>query len=122
MNKKINDLLLAKQDPENKLYHVLLFLQEESSDMVYEDLLYMGFSSHNVEKVIRVVLKQFAGVEVDRPPKATFVKYMLIEARGLAKIDVASKLAGMSDCNTLHSDGISKHGYTLMSIRVMISF
>ena len=82
--------------------------------MVYEDLLCMGLSSCNVEKVIRVVLKQLAGVEVDRPSKATFAKYMLIEARGLAQIHVASELAGMSDCapNTLHSNGTSKQGYS----------
>ena len=34
ITKKINDLLFVKQDLENKLHHVLLCLQEESSDKV----------------------------------------------------------------------------------------
>ena len=47
--------------------------------MVYEDLLCMGVSSRNVENVIRKVLK-VVGVGVDRLPKATMAKYMLLEA------------------------------------------
>ena len=73
-------------------------------------MLCKGLSCQNVEKVIRIVLKELVGVDVERLPKATFAKYMLLEARGLAQIHVASELSGESSQNTLHSDGTSKHG------------
>ena len=36
--------------------------------MVYEDILMMGVSTRNVEKVIRLVLEKAAGIKVDRLP------------------------------------------------------
>ena len=48
--------------------------------MVYEHKLRMGFSTRNVEKLIKIVLEKFTGTECDRLPKATISKYMLIEA------------------------------------------
>ena len=52
--------------------------------MVYEDILCMGLSTRNVEKVIKIALEKLAGIECDQLPKSTFSKYMLIEARGLS--------------------------------------
>ncbi len=80
--------------------------------MVYEDLLCMVVSTLNVEGVIRKVLKNIAGIEVDRLPKATFSKYMLLEARSLSQMQVADELMKNWDNEnkTLHSDGTSKHG------------
>ena len=43
--------------------------------MVYEDLLCMGMSTRNVEKVIRVVLDKLVGLSVGKLPKPTFAKY-----------------------------------------------
>ena len=108
--------------------------------MVYEDLLCMGLSCRSIEKVIETVLDKLADTEVERLPKPTFAKYMLLEARGLAQIHVASELIAGKPCknstfhkekfevevprslndifpsstssnnNTVHSDGTSKKG------------
>ena len=69
-------------------------MYNDSVRMVYEDLLCMGLSTRNVEKVIRIVLEKLAGISVEKLPKPTFAKYMLIEARGLAQLHVAAELAG----------------------------
>ena len=70
-----------------------------------------GLSCQNIEKVIKIVLKELVGVDVERLPKSTFAKVMLLEARGLAQIHVASELSSTENSfNTLHSDGTSKHG------------
>ena len=69
-------------------------MYNDSVRMVYEDLLCMGLSTRNVEKVIRIVLEKLAGISVEKLPKPTFTKYMLIEARGLAQLHVAAELAG----------------------------
>ena len=63
--------------------------------MVYEDILCMGLSTRNVEKVIKLVLEKLAGIECNRLAKSTFSKYMLIEARELAQLQIASEL---DDC------------------------
>ena len=75
--------------------------------MVYENILYMGLSTWNVQKVIKIVLEKLAGVECDRLPKSTFSKYMLIEAHGLAQLQIASELADCEDDLVLQSDGTS---------------
>ena len=45
--------------------------------------------------------------------KATFARYMYLEARRLSQIHVAEQLLDEWDSGnrTLHSDGTSKHGY-----------
>ena len=80
--------------------------------MVYEDLMCMGIGSRNVEEVIRTVLKKLANKECGRLPKTTFGKYILLEARGLAQLHVASvcKTGWEERSQTLQSDGTSKHG------------
>ena len=93
--------------------------------MVYEDILCMGLCTHNVEKVIKIVLEKLAGIECDRLPKSTFSKYMLIEARGLAKLQIASQPA---DCeNDLVYSQMAQvkkaiHFLLLILLRVMASF
>ena len=42
--------------------------------MVYEDILCMGLTTRNVEKVIKIVLEKLAGIECNRLQKATFSK------------------------------------------------
>ena len=81
--------------------------------MVYEDILCMGLSTRNVKKVIKIVLEKLAGVECERLPKATFSKYMLIETRGLAELQIAAELANCEDNDlVLQSDGTSKKGHS----------
>ena len=89
--------------------------------MVYVDILCMGLSTRNVEKVIKIVLEKvikivlekLAGIECDRLPKATFSKYMLIEACGLAQLHIASELVNCEDDDlVLQSDGTSKKGHS----------
>ena len=81
----------------------------DTTRMVYEDILLMGFSNRNVEKLIKIVLEKFPGTECDRLPKATISKYMLIEALRLARLHMASEFANCEDDNlVLQSDGTIK--------------
>ena len=59
---------------------------------VYEDLLCWGVGTENIQNVVRTVLEKLAGLECERLPKATFARYMYLEARQLAQIQVAEKL------------------------------
>ena len=85
----------------------------------------MGLCTHNVEKVIKIVLEKLAGIECDRLPKSTFSKYMLIEARGLAKLQIASQPADRED-DLVYSQmaQVKKaiHFLLLILLRVMASF
>ena len=72
----------------------------------------MGLSTRNVEKVIKLVLEKLAGIKCDRLLKSTFSKYMLIEARGLAQLQIASELADCEEDLVLQSDRTSKKGYS----------
>ena len=45
--------------------------------MVYEDILMMGVSTRNVERVIRLVLQKVARVKVDRLLSECFARYIL---------------------------------------------
>ena len=83
--------------------------------MVYEDILMMGVSTRNVERVIRLVLEKVAGIKVNRLPSECFARYMLVEARGLAQYQIAFELVdNYSDMN-LHSDGSSKKGLSYLT-------
>ena len=81
----------------------------DTTRMVYEDMLRMGLSTRNVEKLIKIVLEKFTGTECDRLPKATISKYMLIEALRLAQLHMVSELANCEDDDlVLWSDGTIK--------------
>ena len=81
----------------------------DTTRMVYEHKLRMGFSTRNVEKLIKIVLEKFTGTECDRLPKATISKYMLIEALRLAQLHMVSELANCEDDDlVLRSDGTIK--------------
>ena len=72
-------------------------------------------------------MKKLVGVEARRLPKASFAKYMLIEARGLAHLHIADELSkGETDIstesnNTLHSDGTAKKGKTYLTYDVNVN-
>ena len=75
---------------------ISFFEKSKYSDIiriVFEDILCMGLSTRNVEKVIKLVLEKLAGIEYDCLLKSTFSKYMLIEARGRALLQIASEFA-----------------------------
>ena len=59
---------------------------------VYQGLMCMGVGAKNVESIVRKVLGKIGGITADRLPKETFAKYMYLEARGLAQIQMAEKL------------------------------
>ena len=87
--------------------------------MVYEDILCMGLTTRNVEKVTKIVLEKLADIECNRLQKATFSKYMLIKARGLAQLQIASELANCEDDDlVLQSDGTCKKGYSYTTFDV----
>ena len=60
-----------------------------------------------------------AGIECDRLSKATFSKYMLIEACGLAQLQTASELVNCEDDDlVLQSNVTSKKGYSYTTFDV----
>lgn len=64
--------------------------------MVYEGLLMLGVSTRNVENIFRFALANIAGIKVDRLPLASFARYMLMKACGLAQYQITFELA--DDC------------------------
>ena len=45
-------------------------IYDDNIRMVYQDLLCMGLSTRNVEKVVKIVLKDLLGFEAEKLPKA----------------------------------------------------
>ena len=109
LEEKINSFL---KDREVQVFQEGKYCDEVRQ--VYEDLLCYGLGSRNIEPVIRTVLKKLAGLDAGRLPKASFAKYMLLEARTLAQLQIADELSGggndipVESNNTLQSDGTSK--------------
>lgn len=66
---------------------------DDSITAVYQDLLCMGLSTRNVEKVINIVLKDLLAIEATQLPKTTFSNYMLFEATYVAQIHVTDELS-----------------------------
>ena len=64
--------------------------------MLYKDILMMGVSTRNAERVIRLVLEKVAVVKVDRLSSECFARYMLVEAHGLAQYQIAFELVDNS--------------------------
>ena len=81
---------------------------------VYQDLMTIGggAGANNVEKIVREVLEKIGGLKVGRLPKPTFAKYMYLEARGLAQMQLIDELVNKEEKNlTLYSDGTTKYGF-----------
>ena len=76
---------------------------------VYQELLVMGVSANKCEAIVRSVLEGF-GVNVDRLPKETCAKRMLLECRALAWMQLSECLSDERDV-TVMSDGTSKYGH-----------
>ena len=78
------------------------------------ELLSMNVSVNKVNEVIRIVLKNFAGKEIDRLPSKGLLSQFLIEARHIADIQVGETMLKDIDLtsvlgNTLHGDGTTKY-------------
>ena len=78
--------MLKKQLDNFKNNKIQLFKKGQfsnSTHAAYQDLInFAGVSAKKVEKVVDIVLKHNAGIQVDQLPKSTFPKDMAIESRG----------------------------------------
>ena len=81
------------------------------------ELLSLNVGIRQVEPVIRSVLKNVAGYEVDDLPKTGTLVRMYSELKGLAYQQVAEELSKTTDL-TLHSDGTSKFGQHYGSFQI----
>ena len=92
--------------------------------MIYEEILGMGLSTRNAEKVIVLVLKKLVVIECNPLPKLSFSKYMLIEACRLTQLQIGSKLADCEEDLVLKSMEQAKkaiHLYLSMLQKVLAS-
>ena len=73
------------------------------------ELLSMNVGILQVDPVIRSVLKNIAGMEIDKLPKPASLIRMLTELKCLSYQQIADELQGCENI-TLHADGTSKFG------------
>ena len=127
MNERIHELKNEELEIKEKLNVVLngdeVRLFENGKYVDEARMLYvcMGVSTRNIKSVIRKVLKYVIDADVGRLPKATFAKYMLLEARSLAQIQVVDELVDGFDSEnrTLHNDGTSKKGHSFITFDIV---
>ena len=81
------------------------------------ELLSMNVGIHQVDPIIRSVLLNIAGMEVEKLPKPATLVRMLTELKCLSYQQIADEL---QDCKniTLHSDGTSKFGQHYGSFQI----
>ena len=114
-----NENAMLEERIEHFLHHeVESFQQGRYKDeirQVYQDLMCIGVGANNVESIIRNGLEKIGGISTEnlRLPQKTFAKYMFLEARGMAQIQLAEELLDgwQGEDRTLYSDGTSKFGY-----------
>ena len=87
------------------------------------ELLSMNVSLNKVNEVIRIVLKRFAGKEVDQLPSKGLLSQFLIEACHLADMDIGDAILKGLDLesvlgNTIHGDGTTKYHRHYQSFQV----
>ena len=76
----------------------------------YQDFISHGGARVNkLGKVVNVVLTEIPCSKVDKLPKLTFVKDMILEERGVAQYQTASELSDCCVNMTIHSNRIIKH-------------
>ena len=85
------------------------------------ELLSLNVGIRQVEPVIRSVLKNIAGYEVNNLPQTGTLVRMYSEMKGLACQQVAEELSETT-CLTLHSDGTSKFGQHYGSFQISAWF
>ena len=119
-NKELQELLCLLQDEE-----LIVFQNGRYCDDIREtimELLNMNVSMNKVNDVIKLVLKNLAGKEVERLPSNAVKSRLLIEARRLAHVQVieAMKDGGKSG-NCLHGDGTTKYHRHYQSFQITTS-
>ena len=60
--------------------------------MFYQYLMCLGVSANKVTEVIKNFIEKMTGSDCDRLPKSTFSKCTLVEAGGMAQLQVAHEL------------------------------
>ena len=72
-----------------------------------------------LKKLINLyILEKLEGIGYDCLQKSSFNKYMLIEAHGLAQLQIASELADYEENLVLQSDGTSKKSHSFTTFNV----
>ena len=81
------------------------------------ELLSLNVGICNVEPIIRTVMCNIGGIEVDRLPKYSTLVNMLSEMKVIAYAQLSEELAD-SQHTTLHSDGTTKFGHHYGSFQI----
>ena len=84
---------------------------------VYMELMSMQVGAKNVERIVRAVIEKMTTSTIGRVPKASFAKYMLLEARTLALCQLKEKIQE-ADNITVGIDGTSKFGHHFGAVEV----
>ena len=89
--------------------------------MIYQDLFCLGVSANKGFEVIKNVIEKMTDFDCDRLPKSKFSKYMLLEARGMAQLQVAHELLDSreEENRSMQTDGTSKKGYGYVTCDVV---
>ena len=112
LEEKLNNFLANKAN----FFHNGIY--DDKIRAVYQDLMCMGLSSRDVEKVLEIVLRDLLEIEVAQLHGRTFSNLMILEARYVAQIHVPDELSNavLSDPdNTLHYDGTLKKGHSYVT-------
>ena len=119
-NRELQQLVSLLQDDE-----IITFQNGRYCDDIREtimELLNLNVSMNKVNDVIKLVLKNLAGKEVERLPSNAVKSRLLIEARHLAHVQVAEAMtSGSEGGNCLHGDGTTKYHRHCQSFQITTS-
>ncbi|VDI44798.1 E1A/CREB-binding protein [Mytilus galloprovincialis] len=76
----------------------------------YMELISLGVSCNMCSNVIKSVIKNMTGQELNDMPEVTFAKRMALQANLMAKFQLADTILSKDSANTLQFDGTSKWG------------
>ena len=115
-----DNLLLKNDDDQRSEKTIRTFHSGKFEDCVRQcciELLSLNVGVRNVEPIIRSVLMNCAGIDVDRLPKYSTLVGMLSEMKVIAYQQLSEELAE-SEFTTLHSDGTTKFGQHYGSFQI----
>jgi len=84
------------------------------------ELMYMRVGAKNVQKIIKTVMGKMAGI-LPRLPGSTFAKYMLLEARSVARSHLKEAIHSTEGNLTVGPDGTTKLGKHYGAISISYS-
>ncbi len=115
------DNLLSKNEDDQRFEKAIqAFHSGKFEDGVRQcciELLCMNVGVRNVEPIIRSVLFNCAGIDIDRLPKYSTLVGMLSEMKVIAYQQLSDEVA-KSEFTTLHSDGTTKFGQHYGSFQI----